>query len=137
MQRSRDVKQSKDIRKRISRRMDAWEESKFSMLVQDMEQAMKSFLSTKRRGEVTTEQRTKIFHRKMLRGDVRGTVRYLTDREKGGILLPDDVNKKSGDTVMEALESKHPNAWIPDPGCLLATTLLYHYPQLCLCQYVL
>jgi hypothetical protein len=37
MQRSRNVKQAKDIRKRISRQMDAWEEGKFSMLVQDME----------------------------------------------------------------------------------------------------
>jgi hypothetical protein len=54
----------------------------------------------------------------MLQRDVRGAVRYLTDRGKGGILLLDDVNEKSGDTIMEALESKHPNAWILDVDSL-------------------
>jgi hypothetical protein len=34
--------------------MDAWEESKFSMLVQDMERTLESFLSTKQGGEVST-----------------------------------------------------------------------------------
>jgi hypothetical protein len=61
MQRSRDVKQAKDIQKRIARRMDAWEESKFFMRVQDTERTLESFLSTKRGGEVATEQRAKIF----------------------------------------------------------------------------
>jgi hypothetical protein len=46
--------------------MDGWEEGECSMLAQDMERALESFLSTKRGGEVTTEQRAKIFHRKML-----------------------------------------------------------------------
>jgi hypothetical protein len=47
MQHSRNVKQAKDIRKQILRQMDAWEEGKLSMLVQDMERVMESFLSTK------------------------------------------------------------------------------------------
>jgi hypothetical protein len=64
MQHSRNVKQAKDIRKRIARRMDAWEEGKFSMLLQDTEQTLESFLSTKGGGEVTTKQCAKIFHRR-------------------------------------------------------------------------
>jgi hypothetical protein len=114
MQRSRDVKKAKDIRRQISRQLDAWEEGKFSMLVHNTVRSMESFLSTKRGGDVTTEQRAKIFHQKMLRGDVRGAVRYLSDREKGGILLPNNVDEKSGLIVLEALESKHPHAGIPD-----------------------
>jgi hypothetical protein len=47
-----------------------------------------------------------------------GAVRYLTDRGKGGILLPNDVDKKLGDSVTEALESKHPHARIPDASSL-------------------
>jgi hypothetical protein len=58
MQRSHDVQQAKDIRKRISRRLDAWEEGKFSMLIQDTVRAMKSFLLAKRGGDVTTEHVT-------------------------------------------------------------------------------
>ena len=112
LQRSRDVKQAKDIRKRMARRMDAWSEGKFSMLVQDTERALKSYLSTKQ-GNVTPEQRAKIFHGKMLRGDVRGAVRYLTARDKGSVLMPDKIDEKSGDTVAEVLASKHPEARMP------------------------
>jgi hypothetical protein len=134
LQRSRDVKQAKDIQKRIARRMDAWEESKFSMLVQDTERTLESFLSTKRGGEVTTEQCTKTFHRKMLRGDVRGAVRYLTDREKGGILLPGDVNEKSGDSVAEALKSKHPHARIPDASSLTKYPITPNFVDVDICE---
>ena len=49
---------------------------------------MKSHLTTKQ-GNVSAEQRAKIFHGKMLCGkDVRGAVRYLTARDKGGVLMP-------------------------------------------------
>ncbi len=62
--------------------IDNWEEGKVNMLVQDMEQAMESFLSTKQRGGIKAEQHAKIFHRKILRGDFQHVVRYLTDRKK-------------------------------------------------------
>jgi hypothetical protein len=112
LQRSRNVRQSKDIRARISRRMDAWEEGKFDMLVQDTERAMTTYLSTKQ-GHVTEEQRAKIFHRRMLRGDTRGAVRYITEREKGGVLQPGDIDEKSGLSVAKVLASKHPEARTP------------------------
>jgi hypothetical protein len=54
-------------------------------------------------------------NQKMLRGDVRGAVRYLTDREEGGVLIvPNNTDKKSGDSVAEALQSKNPDARIAD-----------------------
>jgi hypothetical protein len=37
LQCTREVKRSKDIRQRISQRIDAWEKSKFAMLVQESE----------------------------------------------------------------------------------------------------
>jgi hypothetical protein len=46
----------------------------------------------------------------MLRGDAKGAVRCLTKREKGGRMLPDDVEEMTGETVADVLESKHPNA---------------------------
>jgi hypothetical protein len=85
LQRSREVKKAKDVRKRLTWRMDAWQQGKLSMLIQNTERTMESLLSAKQ-GGLTPKQRAKIFHRKMLRGDVRGVVIYLTDREKGGIL---------------------------------------------------
>jgi hypothetical protein len=60
---------------------------------------------------VTNEQQAKLFHGKMLRGDVRGAVRY---REKVGILLSDDIDKKTGDSIKEVVESKHPKVRMPD-----------------------
>ena len=69
LQRTRDVKRSRDIRRRITRRMDAWEEGKMAMLVQDTERTMEANLSHKQ-GITTDKQKAKIFHRKMLCGDV-------------------------------------------------------------------
>lgn len=117
LQCNRGVKRSKDIKNRISKRLDAWEQGKFDMLVQETERDMKSLLSEKQRG-TTFEQRAKIFHQKMLRGDVRGAVRYLTEREKGGIHMPDEIDEKTGDPVEEVLRSKHPDAKIADPSFL-------------------
>ena len=82
------------------------------MLVQDTERTLTSLLTSKQ-GRLTTDQRAKIFHRKILRGDMRGTVRYLTEREKGGILMPIDTDEKSGDSVEAVLKSKHPDARTP------------------------
>jgi hypothetical protein len=64
---------------------------------------------------LTPEQRAKVFHRKMLHGDVRGAARYLTNRD---ILQPNDINEKTGDLVETVLISKHPDARIHKPESL-------------------
>jgi hypothetical protein len=64
LQRTRDVNRARDIKKRLTRRMDAWAEGKFDMLVQDTERDMKTYLSTKQ-GGMSPEQRAKIFNQKM------------------------------------------------------------------------
>jgi hypothetical protein len=45
-------------------------------------------------------------------------VRYITEREMGGILLPDDKCSKSGLPITDALESKHPHARSPNVNAL-------------------
>jgi hypothetical protein len=97
--------------------MDAWQQGKLSMPVQTIEQTMESLLSAKQ-GGLTTKQRAKIFHRKMLQGDVRGVVRYLTNKGKGDIFRPSDIDEKTGDSVKTVLRSKHPDARIPKPESL-------------------
>ncbi len=47
-------------------------------------------------------------------------MRYLTDREKGGILYPDYIDERIGTSVLLVLESKHPDARIPDANAIPA-----------------
>jgi hypothetical protein len=100
--------------------MDAWRDSKYSMLVQDTgrESTLEPLLS-KKQGIVTPEQRSRTFHRKVLKGDLPGAVRYTTEREMGGVLLPDDDKcSKTGLPIADILESKHPHTRSPDANAL-------------------
>jgi hypothetical protein len=38
---------------------------------------------------------------------------WITQREKGGVLLPDDMDAKSGMLVIDVLKEKHSDAWVP------------------------
>ena len=113
LQRSKDVKSAKDIKRRLTRRMNDWESGKFLMLVQETERDMKTFLTANRKG-MTAEQRSKLFHAKMLRGQIREAVRVLTETEVAGVLMPNETDLKTGDSVSEVLASKHPEARTPD-----------------------
>jgi hypothetical protein len=118
---AREVKKAKDVEKRLTWCMDAWQQGKFSMLIQNTEQTMDSLLSAKQ-GRLTPVQLAKIFHQKMLRGDMRGAVRYLTDREKGGLLQSNNIAEKTGDLVKTVLRSKHPDDRISKPESLFNYT---------------
>jgi hypothetical protein len=45
-------------------------------------------------------------------------VRWITEREKGGVLLPNEVDAKTGEYVIDVLKAKRPDAWIPDASKL-------------------
>ena len=78
--------------------------------VKDLEQALSS-----RRGDTTPEQRKRIFKAKMHKGDVRGAVQYVVATERSGVLVPTDTVDESGDqSVLDVLQSKHPDAWTPN-----------------------
>jgi hypothetical protein len=55
---SREVKKLKDMRKRLTWRMDAWQQGKLSMLIQNTERTMESLLSAKQ-GGLTPKQHAK------------------------------------------------------------------------------
>lgn len=63
---------------------------------------------------MTPEQRSKTFHSILNRSGVKAAVNFITSVKKGGVLMPDDIDQKSGKTVKDALESKHPEARDPD-----------------------
>ena len=47
-------------------------------------------------------------------GKVRDAVRMATSRDGGGLLHPDSTDAKSGKPVVDVLQDKHPEMWIPD-----------------------
>jgi hypothetical protein len=113
LQRAKGVTKAGDIKRRLSTRMDSWEEQKFDMLVQDTERTALAQLA-KSRGGSTPEQRAKTYNRLILQGKLRAAVRWLTEREKGGVLLPGDTDEKTGETIFDVLKSKHPAARVPE-----------------------
>ena len=70
------------------------------------------------RGTETEEPRSRTFHHLVLKGELRKAVRYLTDRDAGGVMLPDDTDAKTGHTVSATLQRLHPDARSPPPSLL-------------------
>jgi hypothetical protein len=54
----------------------------------------------------------------VVQGKLHAAVWYLTKQEKGGVLLPDDRDEKTGETILDVLQSKHPDARAPDTSVM-------------------
>jgi hypothetical protein len=103
--------------------MNEWAEGKFKMLVETTLRHMKASL-TQTRGSTTAKQRAKVFHGKMLQGDIQGEGRYLTNRKTGWVLYPHKTDEKSKKSMLQVLKSKHSDAKIPEPETLHRYTAL-------------
>ena len=101
-----DVRWAKDIRQRILQRLDLWDQGKYLALVQNLELE----ISKRRVGNFPTDDDTlfRAFNARVQSGRLRSAVRYLTNRDGGGVLLPSDIDPASQRTVLEILDSKHP-----------------------------
>ena len=73
--------------------MEAWENQFYPEMIDDTVETLKINQSRLTLNE-SKEKRTKIFHSLILKGELRRAVRYLTDRESGGVLFPDQVDSK-------------------------------------------
>ena len=62
----------------------------------------------RKRENIIIKEREKIFSSLICRDKIRAAIRYTSEREKDGILIPVDVDVKTGDLVSEILELKHP-----------------------------
>ena len=77
LQRSCHVTASRDIRRRIDKRLDSWEAGSFAMLVEDTLRSSTEYLTAVRQEE-TAEHRAKTFHGLVIRGKLQMAMRWIT-----------------------------------------------------------
>ena len=82
------------------------------MLVEDTLRSSTQYLTAVCREE-SAEHRAKTFHGLVLCGKLRTAVRWITERETGGVLQPESRCNKTGDRAVEVLHAKHPDARPP------------------------
>ena len=99
------VRRAREIRARITRRMDLWERGQHAGLVGDTkaEGAAREGRAASG-GEEEYEAIVWSYHATLLSGKLRQAVRWSTDREGGGCLLTDDQCTKTGRPVAEILQ---------------------------------
>ena len=98
------VRQAREIRARITRRMDLWEWDQHVGLVGDAEaegaaRKGRATFSGEEEGNAVAQS----FHETVLSGKLRQAVRRATDQEGGGCLLLEDKCTKTGRPVAEVL----------------------------------
>ena len=87
------------------------------MLVEDTLRTCAEYLTVARREE-TAEHQAQTYHSLVLRGKLQTAVRWITEREMGGVIQPGDWCTKTGYQVMEVLLDKHPEAQTPNAASL-------------------
>ena len=101
------------IKKRISQRLELWEDGREEALVCQIETAARMSAGGGR--EPSTEEKTaRSFNSTVLDGNLRAAVRRLTAREGGGVMSPSDRCTKTGEKVLDVLQSKHPDRRVPN-----------------------
>ena len=117
LQRARHVTVYQDIRRQIEKRLNAWDAGQYAMLVEDTLWYCTQYLTAVHWKE-TAEHRAKTYHSLVLRRKLRTAVRWITEQEKWGVLLPKDKYMNTGERVMEVLRTIHPDARPPSAACL-------------------
>ena len=98
------VRRAREIRARITRRMDLWERGQHAGLVGDAEA---EGAAREGRAAFSDEEEDDAvawsFHKTVLSGKLQQVVRRATDRKGGGCLLPEDKCTKTGRQVAYVL----------------------------------
>jgi hypothetical protein len=104
-----------EVKTLVWSRMDAWEASRYCVLVKEVEEcAMEDgFPHTHSGHSLELESVGRRFNSMVYSGKLRATVRAVTDRDPGGLYAPDDICTKAGRWVLDVLRKKHSNACIP------------------------
>eukprot|EP00957_Ditylum_brightwellii_P012013 906307-Ditylum_brightwellii.AAC.1 len=119
LQRVKGISNSHDIHRRIDHRIVLWEAGEYEQLVEDTVATARRQMPANQHQESDAHV-TKTFVNMLFQGKLRQAVRWLTGREKGGSLSPNDRCTKSGEVVSEVLRSKHPEPVEPQEEALQA-----------------
>ena len=106
-----NVKAAKDVRSLLEQRMSLWMEGKFDVLVDDAEDEVYRRIGSGTQSKRSDEAIARSFNETVLGGRLRQAVRRLTQRDGGGVMLPSDIDAKSGQSVEQVLRDKHPTMW--------------------------
>ena len=86
------IHRARDIRTRVSRRVDLWERGLHTVLVGDMEEEGDATEGRSFRGGDEEEKALNLnFHSTVLSGNIWQAIRRATNREGVGYLLPDNI----------------------------------------------
>jgi hypothetical protein len=113
LQKDKNFKKTKDIRNLLKRRMIMWEKGQYDELLKEAEHCDRKLPQSS--GRMNADQEAKIFSNLIMQGKLREAVRFITDRQGGGVMDPEqDAGKPAGKSVFEVLLSKHPEQRIPE-----------------------
>ena len=113
LQRKTEVRQVRDIRQRAERQIVDWHAIRCLMLIEDTTRTSRAMMLKVARG-VLEEAISKTFTSLFLKGKIRAVVRFVTLRGVGGVLLPNDIDAKSGRPVVDVLRGNHLAPIVPD-----------------------
>ena len=86
--------------------MEMWKPNSFEALLCEAERCAAQWHN--RQPRLSDEHVVRVFTRLMLRGRVHEAVCFVTDRARGGVLKPGDIDAKSGKCVFDVPKEKHP-----------------------------
>jgi hypothetical protein len=120
LQKSPCVIHARNIKRRVERRLTLWIGGNYDAHVQDIVgKAMRGVGGGQ--GTINKDLVARKFNSMVLDGKLCAAVRFATDCNGGGVLLPQDACTKTGRPVMEVLLLQHPDTRIPDfedPHCI-------------------
>ena len=112
LQKTTGVQSASSIRQRLTQRMDLWQQGDFAALIDDVEAEILGKVGSPRIPNDDALARS--YNAKVLSGRLRSAVRFITQRDTGGVLQPDDACTKTGRPVLDVLREKHPTLRSPD-----------------------
>ena len=123
LQRPHTASKIRDHVEALERRLRAWRKGDiqgFMMECRTIQQHLKPI----RKGDFQeSEQNARIFSKLVLEGKVHSAMRFLSEKQGGGVLdLDDCVDDHGRRTVLDLLEEKHPTARPADADALITTT---------------
>lgn len=108
LQTSPQARKAKEIRERIWKRMEHWEQGQHRLLVDDTVRTLHSQPRNNSAARKEEEKEARAFEATLHNGRLRRAMRNLCRQEGRGVLDPDEACTKTGRPVVDVLREKHP-----------------------------